>query len=242
MRLRKRAGKLIRSFAARKRKGTGAAKPAKKPFPGSRTYWEERYAGGGDSGAGSYSKFAQFKAEVLNSFVVANSIDSVIEFGCGDGNQLMLANYPRYIGFDVSATAVNVCQEKFTADHSKSFKPLELYEGETADLALSLDVIFHLLEDDKYEEHMHILFDAAKRFVIIYSSDTDDNDDKYSHVKHRRFTKWVEANAAGWSLDRHVPNKYPYTGDHRQGSFADFYIYKRVLRDGPISRPSAPRP
>jgi hypothetical protein len=227
MRLRKKARKLIRSLAGR-RKDT-AAKPAKKPFPGSQAYWEQRYAGGGNSGVGSYSKFAEFKADTLNSFVVANSIDSVIEFGCGDGNQLMLANYPRYIGIDVSSTAVNVCREKFMGDDRKSFKPLELYEGETADLALSLDVIFHLVDDKDSEEHMRTIFNAATRFVIIYSSDTDDNDHKDGHVKHRRFTKWVQTNTAGWSLDRHVPNKYPYMGDYRQGSFADFYIYKKML-------------
>jgi hypothetical protein len=239
MKLRKKARKLIRSFAGRKRNDTVADKPAEKPFPGSRTYWEERYAGGGNSGVGSYNKFAEFKAEVLNSFIVANSIDSVIEFGCGDGNQLMLANYPRYMGFDVSATAVDVCLEKFRAEDSKSFKPLELYEGETADLALSLDVIFHLVEDDVYEEHMRTLFNAATKFVIIYSSDTDGNDHKDKHVKHHKFTRWIEANAAGWSLDRHVPNRYPYMGDYQHGSLADFHIYKKILRDGPTRRPAA---
>ncbi|GAJ08100.1 unnamed protein product, partial [marine sediment metagenome] len=57
-------------------------------FSGSREYWESRYAGGGTSGAGSYGKPAEFKAQVLNSFVKDNGISSVIEFGCGDGNQL----------------------------------------------------------------------------------------------------------------------------------------------------------
>jgi hypothetical protein len=236
MKLRKKARKLIRLIAGRPSKDTAADKSAKKPFVGSVTYWEERYASGGNSGVGSYSKFAEFKAEVLNSFIAANNIGTVIELGCGDGNQLMLANYPRYMGFDVSATAINVCLAKFREDESKSFKPMELYAGETADLTLSLDVIFHLVEDAKYEEHMRILFNASTRFVVIYSSNTDDNDHKHRHVKHRRFTRWVEANAAEWSLDRHVPNRYPYMGDYLQGSFADFYIYKKIIRDGPTCR------
>ena len=37
-----------------------------KPFPGSEKYWEKRYIAGGNSGAGSYGKLAEFKAEVLN--------------------------------------------------------------------------------------------------------------------------------------------------------------------------------
>ena len=75
-------------------------------FPGSAAYWESRYAKGGSSGVGSYGRFAEFKAEVLNRFVATHSVQSVIEFGCGDGNQLALASYPWYLGYDVSATAV----------------------------------------------------------------------------------------------------------------------------------------
>lgn len=57
-------------------------------------YWESRYATGGTSGPGSSGKLAEFKAEVLNSFVRRDNVLSVIEFGCGDGNQLSLASYP----------------------------------------------------------------------------------------------------------------------------------------------------
>src|SRR5579859_8234848 len=60
-------------------------------FRGSSTYWEERYRAGGNSGAGSYGRLAEFKAEVLNGFVHSRGIRSVVEFGCGDGAQLALA-------------------------------------------------------------------------------------------------------------------------------------------------------
>jgi hypothetical protein len=57
-------------------------------FKSSETYWIARYKRGGDSGRGSYGKLAQFKAGVINKFVEANKINTIIEFGCGDGNQL----------------------------------------------------------------------------------------------------------------------------------------------------------
>jgi hypothetical protein len=63
-------------------------------FRGSARYWERNYAGGGTSGAGSYDALALGKAVFLNEFVRAHEIGSVIEFGCGDGNQLSLADYP----------------------------------------------------------------------------------------------------------------------------------------------------
>jgi hypothetical protein len=234
MKLRKKARKLVQripilgALQTRARADAGKGRPGRPPFPGSRTYWEERYAGGGDSGVGSYTKFAEFKAEVLNAFIASHNVDTVIEFGCGDGNQLSLANYPRYLGFDVSATAVDLCRARFAGDVSKSFKLLDQYAGERADLTLSLDVIYHLIEDEEFDRHMRLLFKAATRFAIIYSSNTDDNNHKHRHVKHRQFTSWIEQNVVGWSLDRQMGNRYPYRGDHEEGSFADFYIYMKM--------------
>lgn len=63
------------------------------PFRTSGDYWEQRYRQAGNSGAGSYGRLAEFKAEVLNEFVARHSIGSVVEFGSGDGNQLTLAKY-----------------------------------------------------------------------------------------------------------------------------------------------------
>jgi SAM-dependent methyltransferase len=232
MRLRKRTRKLIRrlqvrTFEKRVRENTVKAKPPHRPFPGTRVYWEERYASGGNSGVGSYRKFAEFKAQILNEFIVSNSIGTVIEFGCGDGNQLLLTQYPSYLGLEVSTAALKICQQKFAGDPRKSFKLLDLYAGERADLALSLDVIFHLIADEEFEEHMRILFNSSDRFVIIYSSNTNVNKHDDPHVKHRKFTRWIKTNAAGWSLDRRIANRYPYKGDFKRGSLAEFYIYRR---------------
>ena len=213
-----------RIYRALRRKGK-----RRRPFPGTETYWEERYATGGSSGVCSHGKFAEFKAEILNSFVEENRIETIIELGCGDGNQLALANYPHYVGFDVSATAIALCRDRFAGDTTKSFHLMDESNGERADLALSLDVIYILVEQDNFEAYMRRLFCAATGFVIIYSSNKDqDWVNTYGHLKHRKFTAWVEANIDGWSLDRHIPNRYPYKGDHRQGSFADFFIYKKA--------------
>jgi hypothetical protein len=99
------------------------------------------------------------------------------------------------------------------------------YQGERADLGLSLDVIYHLVEDGVFERYLDLLFSASTRFVIIYSSDRDD--DSYSggeHVRHRKSTKWIGDHLTDWTLMEHIPNKYPYR--HGKGSFADFFIYR----------------
>jgi hypothetical protein len=203
------------------------------PFPGSVAYWEKRYASGGDSGAGSTGLFAEFKAEVLNRFVAMHQVQTVIEFGCGDGNQLRLAQYPAYLGFDVSKTAVSRCRRLFKSDSHKSFRMMSEYDGETADLALSLDVIYHLVEDDVFERYMWTLFKASTRYVIIYASDTDDNRGfEGTHIKHRTFTKWIQENLREWTLVERLPNRYPSRGDSRRGSFAEFAFYETASPPG----------
>jgi hypothetical protein len=198
-------------------------------FRGSGDYWERRYVEGGTSGEGSYDHFAHFKAEILNGFVQKHSIQSVIEWGSGDGNQTSLFQFPAYTGFDVSPTAIARCRERYKNDSTKQFKEVATYAGEQAELSISLDVIYHLIEDSVFEAYMHRLFESATRYVIIYASNTDDNSDNPApHVRHRHFTRWVENHYPQWNLIQHIPNRYPYNGDYTKTSFADFYIFQKA--------------
>ncbi|MBZ9729744.1 class I SAM-dependent methyltransferase [Salegentibacter sp. JZCK2] len=200
-------------------------------FAGSKIYWENRYLSNRDSGPGSYGRLADFKAEVLNDFVIKNNIKSIIEFGCGDGNQLSLANYPKYIGTDVSKTAIELCKSKFKTDTSKSFYLLKDFNGEKikAELVLSLDVLFHLIEDSVFEIYMEDLFNTSTNYVIIYSSNYEGN--IAPHVKCRKFTDWVDKfQMNNWELKQTIKNKYPFNSDDpNQTSMCDFYIFKRKL-------------
>jgi len=199
------------------------------PFPGSAAYWEKRYSDGGSSGAGSYGILAKFKADVLNEFVAKHHVQNIIEFGCGDGHQLGLANYPTYIGFDVSNAAISRCQKLFKSDHSKSFRLSNEYNGEKSELTLSLDVIYHLVEDDVFEHYMRTLFEASSRYVIIYASDYDDDGGPMdTHIKHRMFTRWIRNNLTRCKLVEQLPNRHPYLGNDRKGSISEFFIYEKT--------------
>jgi SAM-dependent methyltransferase len=192
-------------------------------------YWDSRYANGGNSGNGSYGELAKFKASVLNDFVAENGIGSVIEFGCGDGNQLSLSKYSQYVGIDVSPTALKRCQDLFRDDPTKSFLLDSQRDPSTlrAELVLSLDVIYHLIEDDIFEKYMRDIFEAATRFVIIYS-DNDEAPRVALHVRHRRFSDWIDQSRPDWQLLRHIPNQFPWEPKTERGSFADFWIYRRT--------------
>lgn len=197
-------------------------------FRGSARYWERHYARGGTSGPGSYDAPADSKAEFLNDFVRTHEVRSVIEFGCGDGHQLSLADYSSYIGLDVSRSAVELCQRRFADDPAKSFF---LYDGAcftdriglfTADLAISLDVIYHLTEDSVFETYMTHLFAAGTRFVIVYATDGE-IPGTAPHVRHRHFTGWIQAHSQGWRLAQVTPG--PNSGPDR----ADFFTYERII-------------
>lgn len=115
----------------------------------------------------------------------------------------------------------------FTNDETKQFSVVSEWGGETAQLTLSLDVVYHLIEDDVFYNYMRRLFDASEQYVIIYSSNTNEQIPPVApHVKHRKFTEWVEENMSNWKLLKYIPNKYPHVGRKDEGSFADFYIYK----------------
>lgn len=198
-------------------------------FTSSQEYWEQRYLQGGTSGAGSYGILAKYKADIINNLLVEHSINSAIEFGCGDGSQLKAIRYSSYIGYDVSQTSIRMCKELFCSDNSKEFHLASEHHGEKSDLALSLDVIYHLVEDEVFEQYMTTLFGTARKLVVIYSSNNNNSNTESKHVRHRKFTDWVEQNIPEWSLIKIIPNKYPYQGDGTKGSFADFFIYTQRI-------------
>ena len=139
----------------------------------SAAYWQQRYRAGGHSGAGSYGRLAAFKADFLNAFIHDNAIAGAIEFGCGDGNQLALLDIADYAGLDVAPAAIARCRERFAGQPGRQFRLMQDREGlVAAELTLSLDVVYHLVEDDVFADYMETLFAYAWRFVVIYASDT----------------------------------------------------------------------
>jgi SAM-dependent methyltransferase len=194
-------------------------------FSDSGNYWNERYSKGRDSGEGSYGELALFKAKVINDLVIRNGLKSVIEFGSGDGNQLKLANYPQYTGVDVSRVAVDRAKLNFSAERTKKFLTTEEYAGERAELALSLDVIYHLVEDSVFEVYMDRLFSAAKRFVVVYSSNCTGLMTDSPHVRHREFTKWVAQRFPSVPAPEVLVNPFPIGLRSHETSFAHFFIY-----------------
>ena len=190
--------------------------------------WDAVYAGGGTSGTGSYGRLAEFKAEIVNRLLLEHGIESAIELGCGDGHQASLIAYPRYLGLDTSATAVALCRERFGEDASREFRAYRTGDEipERAEMSISLDVVYHLLENEVYERYLSDLFAVGTRLVVVYSSDTEE-ETEWPEVRHHRFTNWVEAHASDWVLRDRIPNRYPYVPGDVDTSWADFYVFEK---------------
>lgn len=103
------------------------------------------------------------------------------------------------------------------------------YNAQKADLTLSLDVIYHLVEDDVFENYMHLLFDSSKKFTILYSTNFESNSIRSPHIKHRHFTEWIRGNLPDWNLISHMKNEYSDSGDYKSTdtSKADFFFYQK---------------
>jgi len=191
-------------------------------FTNSKDFWEKRYTIGDNSGNGSYGLLAEFKAKIINEIIRDNNIETVGEFGCGDGNQLSMLVLDKYTGYDVSNNILHKCNTKFSNDKTKKFLNISDYSNDKFELSMSLDVIYHLVEDEVFENHMKMIFSSSNKHVIIYSSDF--NEKGTYHVKHRKFTLWIEKNIKDFKLINFIKNEYP------KKSSADFFIYKKISK------------
>jgi len=198
-------------------------------FPNSSEHWQRHYERGGNSGPGSYGDFAEYKAHHINSAIAEHGISSIIEFGCGDGNQLSYLDIEKYIGLDVSKTAIGICLERYAGDPTKSFMwydpqyfqdPLHVVG---ADCAMSLDVVYHLKEDAVFARYLRDLFSCGRRFVIIYGMDRDQNNREHASVFYRKYSDYIARNIRDFRLMKHVP---------AQGKFGDFFVYERDAEAG----------
>lgn len=204
-----------------------------RPFD-SNVYWEERYKNGGNSGAGSYDKIAEYKGRVINNLCLKYTVDIVAEYGCGDGNNLRLyTNIKNYVGYDVSNTAILQRQKEYITDRTKTFihydgtrapwngSPLPIY-----DMTMSLDVLYHLVDINIWKTYLENLFTTSSKIVVIFATDIDRP--ASNHVLFRKFTQYIATHFKCWSLEPEPPKEV------QKGTSARFYVYqhKEACSDG----------
>ncbi|GHU02087.1 hypothetical protein FACS1894186_6110 [Alphaproteobacteria bacterium] len=196
---------------------------AKYKFKDTQHYWERRYRKGRSSGTvGAFDQVARFKADFLADFIKEHSVASVIDFGCGDGMFLTYCRFPKYDGYETSATALSMCREFFAEKAEWNFHSYADYRGEKAELALSLDVVNYIVEDDAYLKHLRDLFAAGTRYVTVFAADEDSSKDQTAeHFRLRRFTDWVADNVRDCEQVAFAKSPFPHL------SAQSFHIYAK---------------
>lgn len=189
-------------------------------------YWDNRYKNNGNSGQGSRGDLAKYKADFLNSFITQNDINSMIEFGCGDGYQIGLLISTKYLGFDVAKSSIELCKKRFVFDYSKSFL---LYEPRyfinndfiSADLVTCLDVLYHIIDENDYFKTVQDIFNSAKKYVILYTN-LYPQSSSAPHIIFRDTLATIN-NINGFTVERIYE---PY---NKESSIAQFIVCKRIL-------------
>jgi len=167
-----------------------------------KSYWENRYLQGGNSGYGSYGQEAAMKATMINHWIKEFDIKTIQEIGCGDGNNLLMYNVRmQYTGYDISPKAIELCRLK-----TKNIRNTLMYYFTTelkdidydADLCLCLDVWFHQLEEKDFQDLCTLLFVTGKwKYIICYTTDSNsqlmpDGTPMASHMFQREFLSKVQ--------------------------------------------------
>ena len=193
-------------------------------------YWEKIYESGGTSGAGSYGVLAEFKAEVVNALIQREKLTRVIEFGCGDGNQLQYMNYAEYLGLDVAAASVQLCATKFADDSSKSFMlytpGLWINRGFVqADLTVCLDVLYHITDETDFRHTLRDILHSSAKWVVLYTRLRMEEHPTIDTVQDRDLFHYLP-DYPEYSVHGIIPQRYP------DQSSADFIILKRTPSGG----------
>jgi len=184
--------------------------------------WNNRYQNGGNSGAGSYNELYIFKRDIINDIINKNSIKSIIDFGCGDGNQIKEINTKNYIGIDIAETSIDICKMKYSNDSTKKFYTYNEIDNMNlqSDLTMSLDVLYHILEEERYVTYLKNLFSCSSKYALIYSNNYNGHMD--GHMYPKKFTDDIESMFPSWQLIEKINQKCPNI------SSSDFYLYEKL--------------
>lgn len=156
-------------------------------------YWNTRYMNGGNSGAGSDGLERNFKIEQLRKL---ENVDSIIDIGCGDfrTGELVTKIFPfaRYLGVDISRNIIDKCikrAEELNLRKRYNFQTINTYDfKDNAELVLCLDVLFHQLDDEQYNDLIGKLKKSYTKYLVLTEYNHHQaGKDNGKDIKHRIF-------------------------------------------------------
>lgn len=201
-------------------------------------YWEERYEQDGNSGSGSYGESAKYKASIVNGIVEKFSIKKVLEFGCGDGNQLGQYKFDEYLGLDISLKAIRMCENLFKDSINKKFKLIDVQKDllieRDYEMVICMEVLMHVTNENDFKWTLDQIFKHSKDFVLIQNPISTLNEYKLgSHENYRNLFPYLVKYLGDFSLTEVITHPSVTVDDriaHRIGKCAsDILIFRRKL-------------
>jgi len=139
-------------------------------------FWNTKYAEGGISGRGSIGKYRNWKWGRI--FEKIRYFDSVIDVGCGDLSfwqhpiAKKIINYSedfKYTGIDISDHIIKR-NRKFAPKFDFICNPAHvLCNIEKAKVVLCLDLLFHIMDDFRFELALDNLCKYSDEWIVVYT-------------------------------------------------------------------------
>lgn len=127
-------------------------------------YWEERYSGGRTSGAGSVGKLREWKWKIIDG--VVGPLGGVVDVSCGDLSFWENRDCEKYIGIDVSETVIS--QDRVRRPSWRFVcAPAEIKQNIKGETVLCMDVLFHIMDDDKYDCILSNLVSYSTHWIVV---------------------------------------------------------------------------
>ena len=154
------------------------------------------------------------KFKTINNIITQNNIQSIIQYGLSDKNQIELFNTENKIftGIDKNLSNVLKCNHLFKDDKTKHFiHSNNIKNNLNADLVLIYNVHKNL-QDDTHKEFIQNLLNKSKRYVVIY--------EKCISEKYKHFLNYIN-NLPQWKFYEFVPNENLQIDNN-------FYVYEKI--------------
>ena len=156
-------------------------------------YWETRYSQGLDSGKGSGGEDRAWKWAIITKLVP--KMTSVVDVACGDlrfwEGRIGLE---KYVGIDISKTIVEENRRK-QPDCDFIWSPAERrIEGLKAPVVLCMDLLFHIMDDDRFEAILENLCYYSSRHILIHTwiMNPLGNREPYTDGKYMTFRRFED--------------------------------------------------
>lgn len=147
-------------------------------------YWNGRYASNGTSGEGSYGDKLNNKLEVIKQLEEPLTI---FEVGCGDfnfgKNIKQLFPKSKYRGVDISEVVVKRNTSLYGSKSISFSVSTGVYDK--AELVMCVDVLFHIIRDEDYNNVLNGLKSAWVKHLVITAC--EDKRESAEHMNIRPF-------------------------------------------------------